>query len=180
MKPNNMEVYAMTDTAGLHSLGSLIHRFEPKLEGATLTILYHENRDEIARALLEGLGQGVSVQTSSGEYTNHLALLKVNGNKYTFAKDYRDTYISEINYCPCRITPDARGVLVYHIDYPGVIYDVSRILADNQINISKLNVAREQKGKNALLISLTDEEISADVVETLQKLPQVTHVISLQ
>ncbi|NGQ96246.1 ACT domain-containing protein [Brevibacillus sp. SYP-B805] len=170
----------MTDTAGLRSLGRLIHRFEARLEGATLTILSHENRDDITRALLEGLGENVAVQASSGEYTNHLATLKVNGNKYTFARDYRETYISEINYCPCRITPEANGVVVDHIDYPGVIYDVSRILAENRINISKLNVAREQKGRNALLISLTDEEISADVVEALEHLPQITRVISLR
>ncbi|MGI6186965.1 MAG: ACT domain-containing protein, partial [Brevibacillus sp.] len=85
-----------------------------------------------------------------------------------------------INYCPCRIPPQSHGLLVYHNDYPGVIYDVSRILADNQINISKLNVSREQKGKNALLVSVTDEAITPDVVTAIEKLPQITRVISLQ
>jgi len=40
--------------------------------------------------------------------------------------------------------------------------------------------AREQKGKNALLVSLTDEEITPDVVDLIEQLPQITKVISLQ
>lgn len=170
----------MTDFAGLTELGQLIHRFEPKMEGAVLTILAHENREEITRALKAGLAAEIAVQHSSGEYTNHLAVLKVGNQKYTFARDYRETYISEIGYSACRITPGSHGVLVYHTDYPGVISDVSRILADSQINISKLNVSREQKGKMALLISVTDEEIPLDVLRELEQLPQVTRVVSLQ
>jgi L-serine dehydratase len=170
----------MADVVGLRELGRLLKRLEPGLAGATLTILTHENREEITKALLEGLGTAIPVQSSSGEYTNHLAELKVGGNKYTFAQDYREVYISEINYCSCRIPPNANGILVHHIDYPGVIYDVSRILAENRINISKLNVSREQKGKNALLVSITDEEITPEVVAAIEKLPQITNVISLR
>lgn len=170
----------MIDFAGLTALGQLIHRFEPNVDGAVLTILTHENRDEITQALKAGLNATITVQHSSGEYTNHVAVLKVGSQKYTFARDYRETYISEIGYSACRITPRAHGVLVYHTDYPGVISDVSRILANHQINISKLNVSREQKGKMALLISLTDEQIQAEVVAELEQLPQVTRVLSLQ
>lgn len=162
------------------ALGKLIKRFEQSVDDASLTILAHENRDMIAQALKDGMEAEIRVQTSSGEYANQLAIISVNGNKYTIEQDYREAYISVINYCPCRIVADAHGVLVYHNDYPGVIYDVSRILAENQLNISKLNVAREQKGKKALLVSLTDEVIKPDVVEALKSLPQVTQVISLR
>jgi L-serine dehydratase len=170
----------MINAEQLRDLASLIRRMEPNLAGASLTILAYEQRDAIAKALVEGLGADVPVQTSSGEYANHLAVVRVGGNKYTIAQDWREVYIAEINYCPCRIPPQSHGLLVYHNDYPGVIYDVSRILADNQINISKLNVSREQKGKNALLVSVTDEAITPDVVTDIEKLPQITRVISLQ
>lgn len=170
----------MTQLAGLRELAQLIHRLEPQLAGATLSILAHENREEISSALLDGLGVRIPVQNSSGEYANHVAILRAGGNKYTFAQDWREVYISEINYCACRIPPGAQGLLVHHIDYPGVIYDVSRILADNQINISKLNVSREQKGKNALLVSVTDQEITPVVVGAIEELPQITKVVSLQ
>jgi L-serine dehydratase len=170
----------MTNAEELRDLARLIRRLEPNLAGASLTILAYDHRDEIAKALVEGLGTDVPVQTSSGEYANHLAVFRVGGNKYTIARDWREVYIAEINYCPCRIPPQSKGLLVYHIDYPGVIYDVSRILADNRINISKLNVSREQKGKNALLVSITDEEITPDVAAAIEKLPQITRVFSLQ
>lgn len=170
----------MSNREDLLELVRLIRRLEAETENASISILSHENRDEIAGALTEGLGGSAAVQTSSGEYANHLAIIRMGANKYTIAQDWREVYISEINYCPCRIPPGSHGLLVYHIDYPGVIYDVSRILADNQINISKLNVSREQKGKNALLVSITDEEISSEVAAAIETLPQITKVFSLK
>ncbi|MGD8189282.1 ACT domain-containing protein [Brevibacillus ginsengisoli] len=175
----------MIDLSKLRSLASLIYRMEPVFSHASLTNLSNDNRDEVTKYLQEGLMEGnptlsISIQTSSGEYANHLAILTVGSNKYTFAKDYQEPYISEINYFSARITADTNGMLVFHRDYPGVVFDVSRILADHQINISKLNVSREQKGENALLVSLTDEEITAEVIKQIEQLPQVTRVISLQ
>ncbi|WP_289138716.1 ACT domain-containing protein [uncultured Brevibacillus sp.] len=170
----------MTQFAGLRELAGLIRRLEPDLSGASISILAHENREEITKQLLDGLGERVPVQNSAGEYANHLAVLRVGANKYTLAQDWREVYISEINYCFCRIPPGAHGLLVHHTDYPGVIYDVSRKLADFEINISKLNVSREQKGKNALLISVTDEEITPNVVSAIEELPQINKVVSLQ
>ncbi|MGN7470541.1 ACT domain-containing protein [Brevibacillus sp. SAFN-007a] len=170
----------MTHYAGLRDLAQLIRRLEPQLAGASLSILAHEHKEEIASLLVEGLGDGVAVQNSSGEYANHLAVLRVGANKYTFAQDWREVYISEINFCACRIPPGAHGLLVHHTDYPGVIYDVSRKLAEHEINISKLNVSREQKGKHALLICVTDEEITPGVVAAIEELPQIDKVRSLQ
>ncbi|GAA4707076.1 ACT domain-containing protein [Brevibacillus fulvus] len=169
----------MEEFSQLTSLAKMIRLLEPDWTEASLNILAHERQSEMTAALLAGLGTDVRVQSSSGEYSNQLAIVKVAGNRYLLARDYRDVYIGEVNYCTCRITAGAHGVLVYHIDYPGVIYDVSRILAENQLNISKLNVSREQKGKNALLISLTDEQIDPQVIAALNHLPNVTRVLPL-
>lgn len=175
----------MIDFSKLRSLAKLVYRLEKDVKNASLTILTQENPKEVTQYLREGLTEddptiSITVQTSSGEYANHLAVLTIGNNKYTFAKDYQEPYIAEMNYYSSRITAEANGVLVHHRDYPGVVYDVSRILAGHQINISKLNVSREQKGENALLVSLTDEEISPEVLEKIQQLPQVTQVISLR
>lgn len=178
-------VLSMTDFSGLRALAQMICRFEGRADGAILTILTHENREDIARYIIEGLlgpspEHKVQIQTSSGEYSNHLAILEIGNNEYTFAKDYHGVYLSEINDYTCRITPHCHGILVYHQDYPGVIYDVSRVLAEHKINISSMNVSREQKGKSALLVSLTDEEIPTNLMARLQQLPQVNQVLSLQ
>lgn len=175
----------MTDYSGLRALAKLIRSFEKDVNGAKLTILIHEHREEIARHIVEGLiGDDISrkmrIETSSGEYKNQLAVLELGGNEYTFSKDHQGLFISEINEYTCRITPHSHGILVYHQDYPGVIHDVSRVLAENQINIFSMNVSRQQKGKSALLVSLTDEEIPLTLVSKLQQLPQVQQVVSLQ
>lgn len=170
----------MTQLSGLRDLAALIVRIEPRAKEASLSILAHENKLEITNLLLEGLGFQIPVSHSSGEYANHLAVLRAGSNKYTFAQDWREVYLSEVHFCACRIPPGAHGLLVHHMDYPGVIYDVSQILANHQINISKLNVSREQKGKHALLVSVTDEEIPPFVVREIAQLPQITKVVSLQ
>ncbi|RAP27416.1 L-serine dehydratase, beta subunit [Brevibacillus laterosporus] len=175
----------MTDYSGLRSLVKLVERFEPNMEQVTLTIMTADDREQIVSLLLTGLRElhpdmQIKLENSTGEYASHVAQLVVGGNKYVFSKDYRETYISEINVYACRITADTHGILVYHRDYPGVIHDVSRILAQHEINISKLNVSREQKGKLALLVSLTDEEIPTKANEQIEGLPNVTKAISMQ
>ncbi|PPA84772.1 amino acid deaminase [Brevibacillus laterosporus] len=174
----------MTDYSGLRSLVTLVERFEPNMEQVTLTIMTADDREEIVNLLLTGLREvnpnmQIKMENSTGEYASHVAQLVVGANKYVFSKDYRETYISEINVYACRITADTHGILVYHYDYPGVIHDVSSILAQHEINISKLNVSREQKGKLALLVSLTDEEIPVKANEQIETLSNVTKAISL-
>ncbi|ERI07834.1 ACT domain-containing protein [Aneurinibacillus aneurinilyticus] len=166
-------------------LGRLICHFEPQAANMTLHILTHEHREEIARKIIEGLlgpefDQTLRIETSSGEYTNEIAILQIGKNKYTFEKDHQNIFISKINHYSCRITAGCHGILAYHTDYPGVIRDVSRILAENQINISSMKVSREHKGKNALLVSLTDEEISTEAIEKIEKIPQITKVVALR
>lgn len=178
-------VLSMTDFSGLLTLARIIYQFEGRADGANLTVLTHENREDIARFIIEGLlgpapQHKIHIETSSGEYSNHLAILEIGNNEYTFAKDYQGVHISEINEYTCRITPNCHGILVYHQDYPGVVYDVSRVLAEHKINIFSMNVSREQKGKNALLVSLTDEEIPSNLMSVIQQLPQVKQVLSLQ
>jgi L-serine dehydratase len=175
----------MTNWSGLFHLGQLVRGFELQVEGAVFTILTHENREEIARCFLDGLvgterAHQVKIEFSSGEYVNKIAVLQIGENKYTFSQDDQGPYISEINYYTCRITADANGLLVYHSDNPGVVHDVSRVLAENKINIFSLNVSREQKGKSALLVSLTDEAIPGNVVTNIKELPQVEMVLSLR
>ncbi|GEN35860.1 ACT domain-containing protein [Aneurinibacillus danicus] len=174
----------MVHYSGFIALGRLIRYLEEQISEATLNILTHEHREEIARKLIEGLlgpspDRTVKIETSSGEYTNEIAILQIGKNKYRFEKDHHEVFISRMNDYSCRITPDAHGLLVYHTDYPGVIRDVSRILAENQINISSMQVSREQKGKNALLVSLTDEAIPESVTAKIEHIPQITKVLSL-
>lgn len=174
----------MVNYAGLVELGKLIRHLEQEIGDALLNILTHEHREDIARNLITGLlgtapNRTIKIETSSGEYTNEIAVLQTDKNKYRLEKDHQTVFISRINHYSCRIVPGTYGILVYHTDYPGVIRDVSRILAEHQINISSMNVSREQKGKNALLVSLTDERIHENVTEMIQRLPQITNVVAL-
>jgi L-serine dehydratase len=175
----------MRNYTELVQLGKRIRHFEPYITEATLTILTHEDREEIARRLIEGLlgptpDRRIKIETSSGEYTNEVAILYIGKNKYTFEKDHHEVFISKMNHYSCRITADAYGILAYHTDYPGVVRDVSRILAENRINISSMKVSREQKGKNALLVALTDEEIPEETISKIERIQQITKIVPLK
>lgn len=71
--------------------------------------------------------------------------------------------------CPTLIVP--------HLDRPGVISEVSRVLAENGINIGVLRLSRESKGQAAALVIEADGRIPPAVAGKVRTLQHVTEVI---
>lgn len=74
------------------------------------------------------------------------------------------------------INGDLTTLIAKHSDRPGFVADVSRILANNNINIASMKLFREEKGANAVLVIETDVDIDAD---SLEALGQVKHLLRL-
>ncbi len=68
-------------------------------------------------------------------------------------------------------------MIVQHLDRPGVISDVSRILADNHINIAVLRLSRIGKGGNASAMFVVDEAVPQQVQQQVQQLQYVEQVV---
>ena len=73
----------------------------------------------------------------------------------------------------------ANGVL-YNQDKPGFIKDLSKILADNKINIATFHLGRLSSGGEAIAIISTDNKIENSVIESIKKIPLVIQAKYIQ
>jgi len=58
-------------------------------------------------------------------------------------------------------------------DKPGFISDLSKILADNKINIATFNLGRKESGGEAIALISTDNPIDEKVIDEIKKIPLV-------
>ena len=65
-------------------------------------------------------------------------------------------------------------------DRPGVIGDLGRALGDAGINIATFHLGRSVPGEDAIALLQVDQEISDDLVETLENLPNIVQVKALE
>ena len=88
-----------------------------------------------------------------------------------------DIRIIEIDGFPTDFTARSCAVIIQQNDKPGVVSDVSRILAKAGINIAGMRVSRKGKADRAFCIIETDDHISDDILLMIRK---VDNVISAQ
>ncbi|MGB4268538.1 MAG: phosphoglycerate dehydrogenase [Spirochaetota bacterium] len=72
--------------------------------------------------------------------------------------------------------PSGKMLVMHNNDVPNVIGAIGTFLGKNHINIANLHLARTRRGGKALVILEIDEEIPADVLEKLSKLPEILDV----
>ena len=85
--------------------------------------------------------------------------------------------IVAINGFPLAISGNYPTLLVFHQDTFGTIGKVANILGDYSINVGSMQVARKEKGDEALMTCELDDYISEDVLGLIRKVPGV--VLSL-
>jgi len=85
--------------------------------------------------------------------------------------------IVNINGFPVEFTAESSALIISQKDKPGVISDVSRVLAEHGINIGTMKVSRTAKDDLAFCIIETDDLISGGVV---QQISMVEHVLCVQ
>lgn len=74
------------------------------------------------------------------------------------------------------LTGDVWTMLVFHEDHYGMIASVAKELADQKINIGKMEMFRKAKGKEALLIIETDQPLTRNISDQIAGIPDVEHV----
>ena len=68
--------------------------------------------------------------------------------------------VFKINGFPTRFKGDSPSLLLFYRDRPGMISEVTRIIADEGINIASLYCSRKQRGKDAFMEVDVDSPIS--------------------
>lgn len=87
--------------------------------------------------------------------------------------------IFEINGFQVEVDGTYTVLVTRHRDEPGVIAEVTKVLAIHGINIAFLDVSRRARGSEALLLAETDDPIPELVVEHVRRVPGVNVVRTL-
>jgi D-3-phosphoglycerate dehydrogenase len=72
------------------------------------------------------------------------------------------------------------NLYVTNQDKPGFVKDLSKILADNKINIATFHLGRLSSGGEAIAIISTDNKIENSVIEGIKKIPLVIQAKYIQ
>ena len=87
--------------------------------------------------------------------------------------------IREINDFHVEIRGDYPTLVILHQDLPGVVAQVTLLLATAQINIARMLVSREKRGAQALMVLETDQMIDDTVLDLMKKLPRIYQVLAI-
>jgi L-serine dehydratase len=87
--------------------------------------------------------------------------------------------IVELNGYKLRLSGTNPALLVVHQDRFGVIASVSNALTNHEINIGYMEVSRQGKGKDALMIIEVDQNLTEAIVNEVNKLDHVVKVIEI-
>jgi len=87
-----------------------------------------------------------------------------------------DVVVTRIDGYDVEITGDLPMVVVGHLDRPGEIAAVTGILAETHVNIASMQVSRESRGANALMLIATDAPIDRVTAQRIAAQNGVTSV----
>lgn len=84
--------------------------------------------------------------------------------------------IDEINGFKLKLTGEHPAIVVLNNDRFGCIAAVANILAKHEINIGHMEVSRREKGKMALMVLETDENVDDKVMKEIAEMPNILQV----
>jgi D-3-phosphoglycerate dehydrogenase len=139
-----------------------------------------------ARVMAKEMGIKVKETTSADleDYVNLITTRVVTtemGNTISgtiFGK--KDPRVVEIDKFRLELVPYGHMALINNIDRPGSIGEIGITLGNHGINIGRMQVGQEEDGERNIIFMQTDTKITDDVLEELQELPTVKHVIRLE
>ena len=84
--------------------------------------------------------------------------------------------ICSVDGFPLDMSLNMTTLLVMNRDTKGIMYQITRILAANDINIATIKLSRQEKGAMACCVIETDSDIAECVLKELQEIPAVQMV----
>ncbi|HZK83503.1 MAG TPA: L-serine ammonia-lyase, iron-sulfur-dependent subunit beta [Desulfosporosinus sp.] len=88
--------------------------------------------------------------------------------------------IREINDFQVEIRGNYPTIVILHQDLPGLVAQVTLLLATAQTNIARMLVSREKRGAQALMVLETDEKIEDAVLALMRRLPKIYQVLAIE
>ena len=88
--------------------------------------------------------------------------------------------VSEINGMTVHVTGQSNTLVILHRDKPGTIAAVTNFVACSSVNIGNFRLSRPQKGGEAVMTIEVDGDISDVMVQELNVLPNIIHVVLIR
>ncbi|WP_028391587.1 phosphoglycerate dehydrogenase [Bacillus cihuensis] len=125
-----------------------------------------------------GLTIGEKTSHDTFGYSNFITVTAKGDNKQLgISGTYVDHYGSRIvrlNDFTIDFHPEGNLLYVQHMDRPGVIGRVGKILGDHGENIATMQVGRKQAGGEAIMLLSFDNPLSDDILRKLKQLDDIT------
>jgi len=78
-----------------------------------------------------------------------------------------------------RLSGENPALLIFHEDAAGTIAAATQLLAQNNINISHMEVSRTEKGREALMVIETDQQVPPDTVHDILQQKHILKIVQL-
>jgi D-3-phosphoglycerate dehydrogenase len=133
-----------------------------------------------ARAIAEELGVHVDVRGSE-RHGAYASTLHVSGGTTSIAgtSAFGGLRIVAINGFEIDAVPSGAMLVTRHHDVPGMIGKVGTVLGEASVNISTMQVSREDAGGDALMILSTDRRVEPDTLERIRAIGGIKSVRAL-
>ena len=149
----------------------------------------HTDDERIPRAQEIAEEQGISIRFEAGDLgevhpnTVKIQLTSKEGRKVEVIGSSIGggrIKIEGINEFKVEIMGDYHTLVVLQNDLPGVVSQVTTLIASTQINIAQMRVSREKKGAYALMVIETDQAIDPAALALIKKLPAVNQAMAIE
>ncbi|NLZ88051.1 MAG: L-serine ammonia-lyase, iron-sulfur-dependent, subunit beta [Clostridiales bacterium] len=87
--------------------------------------------------------------------------------------------ITSVDRFQLRLSGDSPALLIFHKDAYGAIASVTQILGDARVNVSHMEVSRTEKGRDALMVIETDQQVTPDIIHRMARQPNIHKIITL-
>lgn len=87
--------------------------------------------------------------------------------------------ITNVDGFNLRLSGEAPALLIFHKDAYGSIASVTQLLAMAYVNVSHMEVSRNEKGREALMVIETDQKVNQDVLGLMNKQPNIIKIVTL-
>ncbi|MBM4270967.1 MAG: phosphoglycerate dehydrogenase [Deltaproteobacteria bacterium] len=152
-----------------------------------LTPILNENINYI-NAPVVARDRGIRVVESKSsepkDYTSMITLTVKTSEEVGYAAGTifgrMDPRIVRVNQFTVEVIPEGHMLVVSNYDKPGVIGNIGTTLGNNNVNIARLHLSREQVDQKALVVLTTDTMVTEDVLSKMRNLPNIISVTQLE
>ena len=142
-------------------------------------------RDSIEIAKREGRNFTIVEEDIENAHANtaEITMTKTNGEKVIIegaSIGGGNILITRINDAKVHINGLFDVLVVGHVDMPGMVYKITKVLYEWKININGLSLHREEKSGNAVAIIEVDDKISDKLCDEMRAIENIKYVTLLR